>query len=216
MRVQGMMVAAVLVVVSVVSANANLLLDSGFDGMTLQALAWDGSPWWGGGGGGTDSGGGGWISDAQAQSAGHSAVLFQYGSDWTYAMVAQSVSGVEPGQLYDVRASFFRNSSIDPAQAFLAVEWRDAGGATFATNIVGGMFDSTYSADSWHRIGDTVMSPLNAASLSFQIRFVKEAGADPGDIWIDDASLTEAIPEPATLSLLGGLLALVMAWRKAR
>ena len=129
-------------------ASANLLTDSGFDTQAVSALDWGTTPWWGGGGGGASSGGGGWVTAAQSQSPSHSATLFTYGSDWAYAMAAQTLtSGIIGGNQYTVSAYFKRTADIGTATANFKVEWLNSGGTTIGTSVGTGKFDNTYGAN---------------------------------------------------------------------
>lgn len=202
---------AVLAVSLAGAAQANLLSDAGFDAMTPQALTWGTSPWWGGGGGGDgSSGGGGWVTDAAALSPTHSSTLFLYGSSWAWAVVGQTLaSGITPGLTYSASASLRRTEDLFDGYAFIKVEWLNGSWVGIFTNE-GSAFNSTFSAGAWHTITNDFTAPGGAAGVKYQVVFSKASSSDPGDIWIDNTSLAEAVPEPGTVGLLGaGLLAIV-------
>lgn len=210
-KVVSMMVAAALAVSLSSGARANLLTDPAFDSTSPQELTWAGSPWWGGGGGGDGgSGGGGWITDAVSQSPSHSSTLYLWGSSWSYAVVGQTLlSGITPGQTYLASASLRRTDDLFDGAAIIKLEWLNGSGVGIFTNE-GTAFNGTYAAGSWHAMSNQFIAPIGAAGVKYQIVYSKAGTSDPGDIWIDNAWLDEAVPEPTTVGLLGiGLLAVV-------
>jgi len=198
-------------------ASANLLSDAGFDTQAVAAIGWGTTPWWGGGGGANlQSGGGAWVTDAKASSPSHSATAFLFGTDWAWAVIGQDVNGISGNTGYAASASFLRDADLTNAKAIFKIEWWDAGNSKIREDAGTVAFDNANAANTWTLVSDQFTSPSNAVSAKYMISYAKDAGIDPGDIWVDNANF-DVVPEPASLMLLGsGLLGLFGVTRKKK
>lgn len=96
----------------------------------------------------------------------------------------------------------------------LRAEWRDGvgeiGRSVIGTIVGGGTLDQ------WRQVTGSAIAPVGAESVNFTIG-TENSGTWAGRVSFDDASMTQVIPEPATLSLLGiGFLGLNYLRRKVR
>ncbi len=190
-----------------ISASANLLVNPGFEldstmGESMGATGWD-------------SFGAAFVNQALANSGSNGFKTFGIGgiSQTFPVMVGDTVNG----------EAFVANASFDPLLndqvAAINLEFLDLGGNIVGDIISNRILTSASPADSEFVFG-TVSAPAPAGSVA--VRFVLVTGAfDDVDMsggvsgggapFYDDAALTiQAVPEPATLSLLavGGLAAL--------
>ena len=171
-------------------ASANLLADPGFDAQAKGWLGWNTTPWWGGGGGGgKDSGGAAEIVNTQSRSPSNSVRLFGWGKDWSYGMVAQTVTkGIVGSEEYEFSAYFKRTANVSTSAVF-KVEWLDAGGKMigYEADVGTAKFDKSYAANSWTAVSNKFVSPPGAVGAKCEVVYSKAAGAS-GDISVDDIS----------------------------
>jgi len=96
----------------------------------------------------------------------------------------------------------------------LRAEWRDGVGEIGRSVI--GTFVGGGTLDQWRQVTGSAIAPVGAESVNFTIG-TENSGTWAGRVSFDDASMTQVIPEPATLSLLGiGFLGLNYLRRKVR
>lgn len=186
--------------------SANLLTDTdpGFDTQAVGGIDWGTTPWWGGAEYGAAS-----VTDAKSKSPSHSVQLSLYGDGGAWAGVGQTVSGITGNTVYTASAYFQRDADIDIAEGGFKIRWLDSGGGVLRDDTGLTKFNNSYTADTWHLISDQFTSPSDAAGANYQIVYGKFPGADPGDIWADDANL-DVIPEPGTIILFSyGILGLI-------
>ena len=198
-------------------ASANLLTDPGFDTQATGWLGWDSTPWWGGGGGDGETGSYGWteIVDTQSQSSSQSTKFSSSdNTGWTYAMVAQTVSGIVAGSQYRAASYFKRTADIGSTVSSFKVEWLDGTGATIETSEGTAQFDNTYDVDTWQLVSENFTAVSGAVGAKYEIVYLTSAGSAIGDVFVDDANF-DVVPEPTSLVLLcGGLMGLFTLTRK--
>jgi hypothetical protein len=184
-------------------ANANLLVNDGFESgdftsWTPSGAAWRTSTW----GGDLHSGLQGAVNDAGA------------GDEWR--VLFQDVS-VTAGLSYDA-SGWFKGVSIEAGktESWLELQWLDSG-----NNIMWGQGSESahLTADQdWSQMSlSGLVAPVGAAGAS--VRGVVHVIAAPVDTdfhVMDDFSLTQTIPEPTTLGLVGAAMAVVAAIRRRR
>lgn len=181
-------VAALLLCASV--RGGNLLSDPGFEADGPHALEWTNRPWCGGGGGETDSGGGAWVTADYANDGSQAAKVFLWGGGAAWAVIGQTVTeGVEPFKRYKIAGRFLRESSIEKAEARIAVMWIDVEGDVLSTNTVRDIFDDTWLPGEWHTMEGEAVAPAHAAAAKYEVLFHTGGAFDPGDIWFDEAFL---------------------------
>lgn len=95
--------------------------------------------------------------------------------------------GVVAGGTYNV-SYWYNDSSPDARMRHWGI-WKDAAGVTIASPVTG--FDnlqpSTYNADTtgWQQVTVSVVAPVGAASLIFNLRCYKDVGVS-GSLYVDD------------------------------
>ncbi len=193
-----MFIAVALVCAMSVQADiiANLLVNSGFESDPYDT-GWTGIL----GGGGRVEGG----AEGGAVNSGAQAVIFDFQDmgPWAFFGLQQNVA-VTAGETYELDG-FVNILNTAPIIGKLEWTWRDSGGGDLGS---GGTPDYTGDAGTW-TYQDMVMSELVAptGAVSIDVKVVAGSiGTTVGwnAVTFDDISFgQQAIPEPATIGMLG-------------
>ena len=199
-------------------ASANLITDPSFEnGGSAIVIRDNATDWTWSGGANGDS----FYNPGVAKTGTKSAKVSMWGGNNTdYAYFVKDLTGIDFTQPYQFSANFLRNSADDlksGSVGTLQLKWQNSLGALLRQdNSV--VFDNSYSADTWNLISlTTATPPAGSAKLSAVVALTTTSTYAPNSsFFVDDMSLN-AIPEPASLTLLGsGLLGLLGLSRKKR
>jgi hypothetical protein len=147
-------------------------------------------------------------------------MLAEYSTGGSYTQTAQvtDVLAYPTGSTFTLSAYFNVNDHVPAANAFVNLSFYDASYAYLGGPPSAGLvLDSNIAT--WEPISLTTIGPLNARYVVSQVLYDDNTllGVD-GVVhagYVDSASLT-AVPEPATIALLGALGLLACTWRPNR
>lgn len=190
-----------------VGASANMVTDPGFEG--VGSGAWN--PW-------SSHGNMNVSFDYSAVPAnvyeGSESFAIQWSStvpQWNLVEAKQDFS-VTAG--YDWNASIYAKSQpLNGAEAYLETIFLDAG-----MNEVGKMKSEALTGlQDWTLLSNVGKVADNATSARFRlVVFTSGGDSSSGSVFFDNASATASIPEPATVSLLGLAMGLLVYARRSR
>jgi hypothetical protein len=197
-----------LILASLSSAQANLIANESFEtqgGTAQEATNW--TSW------------GGSRESWQAQAGTWSAAF--HPNEASAGWFANTEAGaVSEGNAYVGGAWFYSDNNpswgYTNAGSVIKIEWFDAG-----SNAVGTPAEAAFSApgEIWQYNSVTGVAPAGV-SFARLVGFAAGSGqasgsSGAGNMFMDNASLTQAIPEPATAGILGiSLFSLCAIWRK--
>lgn len=206
------LLAAVAVVLSVAQANAqNLFVNPGFE----DPITSDGPPFvgfWEG------------FSGNPAAIAANSSTSPRTGAqhlslsitaaDNTFTGVFQDVTGLVPGQAVDFSVWHKRVGSLN-LDAEVRIEWRNSVSNTEISRTPNSVPTAAITTDyTLFSLPSVVPAGVDTARAVYAIQTFSGGPDNTGTVFIDDASFT-AVPEPATLAMLGVAgLALVCVRRR--
>lgn len=190
------------------AASANLLVNGSFEegtgqGGHLDAAAITGWTWWGGGW---------WANDAGAVEDGDWAV-----KRWESGTGMYQDFTATANTAYDISLFGYDGSAEPLVDRYLnlSVEWFDAGNNGLGSSLIGTLSPGG-PLDTWTELSGQSVAPDNT-SYGRIVIVTGGGGSAAGSLYFDSASVTQAIPEPAALTLLGlGFLGLNYLRRKTR
>jgi PEP-CTERM motif len=202
--VTGVIGMAAAIAFSTSNAQANLLVNGGFDsaaGFTANPITLST----------VDQG---WASsfgpNASVQSSlyyespGYSLQVTEGAATWNPAGTYQVVSGVTVGQTYNLTVDILAPVALTSTYATpidIQLQFFDASLVNLSTTETG--WSAIGTVGQWTQYSVTATAPANAVYAAPYLMFMESGNQTTSDyLYFDNASLT-AVPEPATIALLG-------------
>ncbi|MFA5093887.1 MAG: PEP-CTERM sorting domain-containing protein [Candidatus Omnitrophota bacterium] len=197
-------------------ASANLLSDPGFENGGTAIAIKDG-PWtWSGG-----SNGDAFYDATVSMNGAKAAKVVAWGGNLTdYAYFNEDFTGIDFSSPYLLNGNFLWNSAEtlkNGSTVKLQVKWFNSLGSVIRTDE-SAIFDNSYASDTWHPLDiTTAAAPAGTVKVSAVVALNANGAYTPNSaVWVDDMSF-QAVPEPASMLLLGsGLVGLLGFGRRKR